>query len=189
MQTALFHPHLTTTEIEAGIEHVLRSRQDHGILHLIVQRPAVNERNVVTKGLLDPSEGLVGDSWVRRGSWSPRSRKPNPEMQLNIMNWRFALLVAGERERVPLAGDQLFVDLELGPGNLPPGSRLSVGFAVIEVTAPPHLGCGKFVKRFGRDAMKFANSEFGRSHNLRGINAKVVTGGGIAAGDTFVKLA
>ena len=188
MQTALFPRHLTAAEIEAGIKHVLRSPHDRGILQLIVQRPAVNERVVVTKGVLDPSEGLIGDSWSRRGSWFPRSRKPNPEMQLNIMNWRFALLVAGEPERVALAGDQLYVDLELGPANLPPGTRLSIGPAMVEVTAPPHLGCGKFVKRFGRDAMQFANSAFGRLHNLRGINAKVVAGGEIAVGDAAIKL-
>ncbi len=98
------------------------------------------------------------------------------------MNVRFADLIAGSRDRVPLAGDQLFVDLDLSPGNLPPGTQLSIGSAVIEVTPVPHLGCKKFVERFGLDAMKFANSEFGRRHNLRGINAKVVTGGAISAG-------
>lgn len=188
MQTVLFPRHLTAAEIEAGIDHVLRSPHDRGILHHIVQRPAVNERVVVTKGVLDCSQGLVGDSWGRRGSWFPRSRKPHPEMQLNIMNWRFALLIAGEPGRVPLAGDQLYVDLELGPTNLPPGTRLSIGSAVVVVTSPPHLGCGKFVKRFGRDAMKFANSEFGRLHNFRGVNAKVVARGEIAVGDAVIKL-
>jgi MOSC domain-containing protein YiiM len=99
------------------------------------------------------------------------------------MNWRFARLVAGAEERIPLAGDQLFVDLDLSRENLPVGTRIEVGAAVIEVTKPPHLGCKKFVERFGMDAMEFANSELGRLHNLRGINAKVVSSGEIAIGD------
>jgi MOSC domain-containing protein YiiM len=104
-------------------------------------------------------------------------------MQLNLMNWRFVNLVAGSRERVQLAGDQLFVDLDLSPDNIPPGSQLSIGQAVIQITEIPHLGCKKFVERFGIDAMKYANSDFGRGHNLRGVNAKVVTAGNITACD------
>jgi MOSC domain-containing protein YiiM len=104
-------------------------------------------------------------------------------MQLNVMNYRFALLVAGDPERVALAGDQLFVDLDLSSANLSPGTRLSIGSAVIEVTPLPHLGCKKFVERFGVEAMRFANSEFGRRQNLRGINAKVVSSGSVSVGD------
>lgn len=106
-------------------------------------------------------------------------------MQLNLMNIRFAELIAGSRERVALAGDQLFVDLDLSRENLPIGSRLSIGTAVIELTAIPHLGCKKFLERFGLDAMKFANSDFGRLHNLRGVNAKVIKTGEISVGDTI----
>jgi len=106
-------------------------------------------------------------------------------MQLNVMNYRFAVLVAGHRERVALAGDQLFVDLDLSRENLPPGTRLAVGAAIIEVTPIPHLGCKKFVERFGLDAMKFANSEFGRKNSLRGINAKVVQSGRVNTWDVI----
>jgi MOSC domain-containing protein YiiM len=75
------------------------------------------------------------------------------------------------------------VDLDLSGENIPPGTRIAVGDAVIEVTKPPHLGCKKFVERFGMDAMSFANSDFGRLHNLRGINAMVITSGEIGVGD------
>jgi hypothetical protein len=147
-------------------------------------RPAVGERRETEEGELDVERGLVGDNWFDRGSKRTGDGSAHPEMQLNIMNYRFAALIAGPRDRVPLAGDQLFVDLDLSAANLPPGTRLSAGTAVIEVTSIPHLGCKKFVERFGIDAMKFANSEFGRRHNLRGINAKVVRSGTILAGDT-----
>ncbi len=187
MHDALFPLHLTLPELERGLEHVLLSPKENGVLELIVTRPKVDKREVVTEGKLDLELGLVGDNWLTRGSSRTTDGRGHPEMQLNVMNYRFAELIAGGRERVPLAGDQLFVDLDLSPDNLPPGTRLAIGSALIEVTAIPHLGCKKFVERFGLEAMKFANSEFGRSHRLRGLNAKVVAPGTIKTGDAVVR--
>lgn len=188
MDGKLFDIHLTTTEIEAAMEHVLASPKSGGKLELIVRRPKVNKREVVETGVLSIENGLIGDNWLTRGSSRTDNGLGHPEMQLNVMNYRFAELISGSRERVPLAGDQLFVDLDLSLENLPVGTRLSIGEAVIEVTAIPHLGCKKFVERFGLEAMKFANSDFGRSHNLRGINAKVVISGEISKGNTVEKI-
>ena len=137
-------------------------------------------------GELDLEVGLVGDTWRVRPSRRTADRSPHPEMQLNVMNARAAALVAVSADRVPLAGDQLYVDLHLGTDELPPGTRLRVGDAVIEVTAIPHRGCAKFTQRFGLDAMRFVNSDAGQRLNLRGINAKVVVPGTIRAGDTIV---
>lgn len=186
MNGLLFETQLSTAEIQSGIGSVLDSPKDQGILELIVRRPKVNKREVIETGELCVENGLVGDNWLNRGSARTDNGKGHPEMQLNLMNYRFAELIAGGRDRVPLAGDQLFVDLDLSPANLPHGSRLSIGSAVIEVTAIPHLGCKKFVERFGLDAMKFANSEFGRKNNLRGINAKVVRRGTVTTGDRIL---
>ena len=183
MHGDLFDKHITTSEIEQGIDHVLASPKDHGRIELIVRRPKMNKREVVESAMLDVGNGLVGDNWLSRGSSRTNNGLGHPEMQLNLMNYRFAELIAAERHRIPLAGDQLFVDLDLSTANLPVGTRLSVGDTVIEVTAVPHLGCKKFVERFGIDAMRYANSEFGRKHNLRGINAKVVKSGSIATGN------
>lgn len=183
MEGTLFNLHLTTAEIEANIDDVLASPKDNGTLEMIVRRPSVNAREVIETGTLDVENGLVGDNWLTRGSSRTDNGLGHPEMQLNVMNWRFVNLIAGSRDRVELAGDQLFVDLDLSPENLPPGTRLSIGSAVIEITAIPHLGCKKFVERFGIDAMKFANSDFGRSHNLRGVNAKVIESGEVTVRD------
>ena len=180
--------HLTMVELEAGLEEIRRSPKDEGVLELIVRRPKVGEREVLAEGELDVTEGLVGDTWVTRGSRRSKDGLAHPEMQLNIMNARTIALVAQDRERWHLAGDQLFVDLDLSGDNLPPGTRLALGTAVIEVTAEPHTGCEKFVSRFGVDAMKFVNSPLGRELNLRGINAKVVTRGVIRVRDVAKKL-
>jgi hypothetical protein len=175
-------------ELEAALDSIRDSPKDNGVLELIVRRPEIGAREVLEEGELDPVVGLVGDTWSRRGSRRSADGGPHPEMQLNIMNARVAALVAQEKERWPLAGDQLFVELDLSAANLPPGTRLQIGTAVIEVTAEPHTGCGKFVERFGADAMKFVNSIEQKDLHLRGINAKVVQHGTIRVGDVAKKM-
>jgi hypothetical protein len=153
-----------------------------------VRRPRVGERDVLEEGQLDLLRGLLGDSWHLRSSTRTADGSPHPNMQLNIMNLRVIALVAQQRERWPLAGDQLYIDLDLSIDNLPAGTRLALGSAVIEVTDQPHTGCQKFVARFGLEAMQLVNSPRGRRLNLRGINAKVVQPGVIRVGDVVRKL-
>ncbi len=178
--------HLTREELEAGLAHIQASPRDDGILEMIVCRPRTNEREVLEEGRLDCDEGLVGDNWSGRGTG--KDAEMHRDMQLNIMNSRVTELVAQGRGRWPLAGDQLYLDLDLGDENLPPGTRLKVGGAVIEVTAVPHTGCQKFSARYGLDATRFVNSRNGRRLNLRGVNARVVASGTIRVGDVASKV-
>jgi MOSC domain-containing protein YiiM len=104
------------------------------------------------------------------------------------MNARTAAAIAGDRERWPLAGDQIYVDLDLSLSNLPAGSRVQIGSAVIEFSEAPHTGCAKFSGRFAVDALKFVNSRIGRELRLRGANCRVVTAGTVRPGDTIRKL-
>jgi hypothetical protein len=175
-------------ELEAGLDDIRRSPRDEGVLELIVRRPQSGERDVLHEGQLDLVVGLVGDNWKARGSTRTSDGSSHPDMQLNVMNSRAIALVARVKGRWPLAGDQLFIDLDLSTENLPAGTRLGLGTAVIEVTAQPHTGCKKFVARFGLDAMNFVNSDLGRQLHLRGINAKVVRAGVIRVGDVARKL-
>jgi hypothetical protein len=180
--------HLTMDELEAGLDEIRQAPKDEGVLHLIVRRPQVEEREILEEGELHLHEGLVGDSWIRRASSRTADGSPHPDMQINIMNARAAALVAQDKSRWHLAGDQLYIDMDLSLENLPPGTQLEIGSAVIEVTPPPHTGCKKFVARFGLDAMKFVNSSVGRELQLRGINAKVVQPGVVRVGDLARKL-
>jgi len=173
--------HRTEAELVAALDEIRRSPAAQGTVGLIVRRPAENEREVLEEGVLDLDEGLVGDTWNGRGT-------PDPDAQLTLMNARAAELIAGSRERRPLAGDQLYVDLDLSIENLPAGTRLAVGDAVVEVTAVPHTGCAKFSARVGTDALKFVNKSPGRELRLRGVNARVVTAGAVRVGDTITKL-
>jgi MOSC domain-containing protein YiiM len=175
------------TQLEAGLDGVRAAPADEGRVELIVRRPEVDARELVEEATLDPDDGLVGDNWHVKPSL--KTGAPDPEAQLTVMNARVTALVAGEdRERWALAGDQLYVDLDLSYRNLPPGTRLQVGEAVIEVTEEPHRGCGKFSSRFGVEALKFVNSAVGRELNMRGINTKIVTGGVVRTGDSVTKL-
>jgi len=179
---------LSTTELEAGLDEIRRSPKDAGLLQLVVRRPQSGVREALAEGQLDLAEGLVGDNWQQRGSSRTADGSAHPEMQLNLMNSRAAALVAQADDRWQLAGDQLFVDLDLSKENLPAGTRLAIGSAVIEVTAIPHTGCAKFVERFGADAMRFVNSPVGKDLSLRGICAKVVQPGTIRPGDQVTKV-
>ena len=175
--------HLSLDELNAGLDEIRRSPEREGVVRLVVARPAEDERELLGEGRLDRVEGLVGDNWAVRGSAFTGDGEPNPDRQLTLMNARVAELVAGGAERSPLAGDQFHVDLLLGGGHIVPGTRLGLGTAVVEVTAEPHLGCGKFSRRFGVDALKFVNSPVGRELNLRGVNARVLGPGVVRPGD------
>ncbi len=179
---------MNLTDSESGLAEILDSPRDEGVVALIVRRPAIDVREVIATGELDVEEGLIGDNWKARGCALTPDRSAHPDMQINIMNARVAALVAGERDQWPLAGDQLYVDLDLSAGNLAPGTRLKVGSAILEVTAMPHTGCRKFRQRFGKDAHEFVNSERGRRLNLRGINAKVVSSGQVRVDDAVTVL-
>lgn len=173
--------HTTTDELHAGLDLVRSSPADRGTLELIVRRPAEDLREVLDQAELDLEVGLVGDRWHLGSS-------PTNDSQLTLMNARLAQLVARSRERWPLAGDQLYVDLDLSVENLPAGTRLAVGGAVVELTEIPHTGCAKFSARFGTDALKFVNKGPGRELRLRGANARVVTPGTVRVGDEVTKL-
>jgi hypothetical protein len=176
-------------ELMAGLDEIRSAPKDEGVLQLIVRRPQIDARELLEEGELHLAEGLVGDSWIRRASSRTADGSPHPDMQINIMNARVTALVAHHKSRWHLAGDQLYLDMDLSAENLPAGTQLAIGSAVIEVTPPPHTGCKKFMARFGLDAMKFVNSAIGKELHLRGINAKVVQPGMIRVGNVAKKLA
>lgn len=180
--------HLAMEALTAGLDNIRQSPSSTGILELIVRRPQTETREVLDVGELDLTEGLVGDNWKRRGSSQTADGSAHPDMQLTLTNARLIALVAQEKQYWPLAGDQLYIDFDLSADNVPSGTCLSVGEAVIQITEPPHTGCKKFAARFGLDALKFISSPVGKQLQLRGVNAKVVRPGAIRVGDVVRKL-
>lgn len=181
--------HPTADELEAGLAEIARSPAAEGTVELIVRRPAEGEREVLIEGTLDLVEGLVGDMWLRRGSRRTPDGSANLNAQVTVMNARAVdLVAAGDRGRWQLAGDQLYVDFDITAANVPAGTRLALGTAVLEVTPEPHTGCAKFVARFGHAAHRFVNSKAHRHLRLRGLNARVAVPGTVRTGDTVRKL-
>lgn len=179
---------MTLEELEAGLQIIGESPKSEGVMELIVRRPLTLEREILEVGVLDVVEGLVGDNWKARGSKSTPDGSANPDMQLTLMNSRIIQLISQDKDRWHLAGDQFFVDMDLSQENLPAGTRVAMGSAIIEVTPVPHTGCKKFIERFGVDAMKFVNSPKGKTLCLRGVNAKVIQSGSVRTDERVMKL-
>jgi MOSC domain-containing protein YiiM len=173
--------HLNRTELDDGLAAIKQSPMDDGRLESIVIRPATNERVVLDQCEVSPNGGIHGDRWAKRGQAE--------DIQVTLMNSRAAALIAKSKERWPLAGDQLYVDLDLSEDNLPPGTQFAIGSAIFEITDQDHTGCTKFSSRFGAEALQFVNSPEGARLNLRGIYAKVIQAGTIRVGDRIHKRA
>ncbi len=180
--------HATVDQLDAGLDHIRQSPADYGSLRMIVQRPAADQREVVTEGKLDVDAGLVGDSWLTRGSTRTPDGGPNPAAQVTIISARLIDLIARTEDRWPLAGDQLVIDIDMSEKNLPPGTQLAIGSAVIEISEEPHTGCAKFAQRFGHDALRFISTPQGQALRLRGVNTRVIQSGAIQVGDLATRL-
>jgi MOSC domain-containing protein YiiM len=184
----LISQHVTTLQLEAALDGIRQAPKDNGRVELIMCRPGVDERQVLETCDLDLELGLRGDNWKTKGYRKTADGNAHPDMQITLMNSRVISAIAGDKQNWSPAGDQFFVDFNLSDENLPPGTRLKLGNAELEVTEIPHLGCKKFTARFGREAMLFVNSELGKSLNLRGVNARVVSAGTATTGDAISKL-
>jgi hypothetical protein len=176
----------STHELNDGLGEIKQSPNDLGRVELIVCRPEIGERLELDLAELDIHEGLIGDNWKTRGK--AKRKAANTDMQLNIMNSRAISLIAKDKSRWKLAGDQFYVDFDLSKDNIPAGTVLEIGTAIIAVTHEPHLGCKKFQDRFGKESVVFVNSDIGKSLNLRGINAKVLKPGKVKVGDVIKKV-
>jgi hypothetical protein len=174
--------------LEGSLDYIRSAPGDVGTIELLVCRPAVDERSVLDEAVFDPAVGLVGDTWYVRPSPTSTDGGPHPDAQVTIVNARAIASIAGPITRWVLAGDQVYADFDVSVANLPPGTQLAIGTAVLEVTAKPHTGCAKFRARFGPDALRFVNSDAGHELRLRGMNTRIVRGGVVRRGDSITRL-
>ena len=180
--------HRSTDELEAALPHIRGAPGSTGTIHLIVRRPGEDAREVLDVAEINDAEGVAGDTWNQRSSPTSADGGPHPDAQITIMSTRAAAAVIGPVERWPLAGDQIYADLDISHETLPAGAQLRLGDAILEITAKPHRGCAKFAARFGRDALRFVNTGEGRNLRMRGVNCRVIQPGTVRAGDPITRL-
>jgi MOSC domain-containing protein YiiM len=180
--------HFTLEHLQTQLKQIQASPKDSGSVLLIVRRPVTEEREIISQGLLIPSAGLEGDNWRERGSSSMPDGSANPEAEITLMNSRVIQALTQDESRWALAGDQFFVDFDLSEENIPAGSRLAIGSAIVEVSSLPHNGCKKFSARFGVDALKFISMAENKPLRMRGINARIIQAGDVKQGDLVRKV-
>ena len=180
--------HLSESELQVGLESVKVSPKDQGAVEMIVIRPRNRERLVLTECEVSAALGVHGDMWAD-GCWKKLpDGSPHPDVQITLMNSRCIALLAGDKNRWSLAGDQFFVDLDLSMDNLPVGQQLSIGTAILQITDIAHTGCEQFIERYGKAAKAWVNSPLGKQMRLRGIYARVIQAGFIKTGDAIAKI-
>ena len=172
---------LSTSEIEKKIDRIAQSPRDLGTLECIVLRLPNEKRETPQEAVVSPDGGLHGDRWRM-------AKSPNQRGQISMMNASFQRTIAGDEDRMTLAGDNLLVDLDLNKDNLPTGARLRIGSSVVEVTDLPHTGCSKFERRYGIDALNFTSSHTHKFQRLRGLFVRTIKPGLIRVGDTIIKI-
>ncbi len=180
--------HLTLAELEAGLPEILQAPKDSGMLAAIVIRPEPGQRVELANCEVSLRLGTHGDNWAR-GCWKTTDDgSPHPDVQICIMNARCITLIAQDRGNWAPAGNNLFIDMDLTPDNVPPDTQLAIGTAIIQITDTPHNGCDSFIARYGRDACIFVNTREGKRLRLRGIYGRVIRDGHLAVGDTVRKV-
>jgi hypothetical protein len=171
------------TELTPFLDHIKAAPADSGVVRMLIRRPAPGQREILEEAQIDLDAGVIGDCWKDRGSSSTTDGSSDPKSQVTITSWRAMTVIASNKGDVALAGDQIYVDLDLSTANLPAGTRLFLGSAVVEVTEKPHTACFQYRAHFGADAVRFVNTGEGRRLRLRGICTTVIVPGTVRVGD------
>ncbi len=175
--------------LKAGLDAMLAAApKDNGTLDLIVMRPDHDLRVLPQSFEVRGDDGLPGDHWKRGTGYALEDGTGDPDAQICMMMSGCIRAIAGDKANWPPAGDNFFIDMDLTPANMPPGTRFAIGSAEFVVTGIPHNGCQSFIDRYGRDACLFVNTGEGKAHRLRGIYARVTRDGTVSVGDTVRKL-
>lgn len=169
--------HLGRAALEAGIA-ALRAPADRGTVDLLVARGPAGERRLAPEAWLTIGGGMPGDRWVSQ-------TKYGPDYQLATTRSDLARLFANGQP-LELHGDNLYLTLDLSRDNLPEGTLIRAGEALLVVTAAAHDGCKKWVQRFGLGPMQLNLDPAYRAQRLRGLYLRVLEEGRVRVGDAAV---
>lgn len=174
---------LTLLELDQCWQKIPTASGIHGRVIQVCVRPEMDQRAFPEVLQLSPDRGAIGDRWERR-TWKylPDGR-PDPRVQVALMNIRmleFVQSLTGSRHH---PGDTLIVDFDLSEDNLPTGAHLQIGSAVVEISNVVNDACAKFARHYGEDVFAWFRDSSRRAWRLRGAFGRVVVEGEVRAGD------
>lgn len=179
--------HVPRDTLDAALAHVLDAPTDAGPVHMLCRRPDRNQRDFPDSLLLDPVDGVAGDYEMAKPWLTLADGTPDPRIQVSILPLRVLDLVWRDRETTAFPGDTIIADLNLTLDNLPVGTRLQVGSAVLEVSDLWNEGCAKWKVRYGRAAYEWTSAPAHEPLRLRGIFCRILRAGEVRLGDRITK--
>ncbi|MFT3781378.1 MAG: hypothetical protein QM790_05120 [Nibricoccus sp.] len=151
-------------------------------------RPDLGAREIREEIDFDPVHGAIGDRWERKTWMYLPDGKPDPRVQIAICNAQVIAMLQELTETNHHPGDTLFTNLDLSHANLPRGSKLQVGNAIIEISDVENDACMKFAKHHGSVVLDWIRLPQNRPLRLRGAFAKVSVGGKVRIGDVIKRI-
>ncbi|CAN1577166.1 hypothetical protein MCELHM10_04085 [Paracoccaceae bacterium] len=172
--------------LTAALPEVLAAPRELGAVRLLCMRPKPNLRSFPDRLTLTRAAGVVGDFEASRPWLVLEDGSPDPRNQVSIMSARVLDLVWRDGNPRSHPGDNIACDLDLSHANLPAGTLLQAGTAVLRVSDEPNDGCAKWKVRMGKAAYDWTRAH--AAYRLRGLYCSVEQDGEITLEDALLRL-
>ncbi len=169
--------------LAAALPVILAAPRTDGEIRLLCVRPRPNQRTFPDSLTLPRATGVVDDFEASRPWLTLPDGSPDPRNQVSLMSARVLDLVWRSRDPRHHPGDNIAVDLDLSHANLPTGTLLKVGTAILCVSDEPNDGCVKWKVRCGKDAYAWVREMPHVPYRLRGLYCSVKQDGVVTLND------
>ena len=174
---------VTTAELTAALPHIAAAPKTDAPIAVLCFRPGLNQRLFPSSLTLTRAEGIPGERWLTMPWLRLDDGSPDPRIQVSILPQRVLDLMWRDRTATAHPGDTIVADLDCGIANLPEGTLIQTGSAVLQVSGIFNEGCIKWKARFGADARAFIDAPGHPDLRLRGVLCAVVQDGVVALTD------
>ncbi|MEF3048329.1 MOSC domain-containing protein [Pseudotabrizicola sp. L79] len=179
---------VTMAELMAALPQVLAAPKTDARIDGLCFRPAFNQRQFPDSLTLTRDQGVPGERWLTAPWMKLPDGSPDPRIQVSILPLRVMDLVWRDREGQPHPGDTIVADLDMSEANLPAGTLLQAGTAVVRVSDAFNDACVKWKVRYGKDAKDWVKAPGHPPLRLRGVLCSVEQDGIVRLGDRLRKL-